>query len=63
MGPKKIPVSVECAIRWLLALSLIVFDGDHFIALNSIATRLIPNCVPCHLFWTVFFGVAFIAAD
>jgi len=43
MGPKKIPVSVERAIRWLLAVSLIVFGGDHFIALNSIATRLIPT--------------------
>jgi hypothetical protein len=63
MGPKKIPVRVERAIRWLLAVSLIVFGGDHFIALNSIATRLIPNCVAGHVFWTVFFGVALIADD
>jgi hypothetical protein len=39
-----------------------VFGADHFIALQPIATRLIPHWIPGHGFWTVFFGIAFIAA-
>lgn len=47
--------------RSLLAVSLIVFGVDHFLALAFIAT-LIPGWIPWHVFWVAFFGVAFIAA-
>jgi uncharacterized membrane protein len=46
--------------RYLLALSLIVFGVDHFLALAFIAT-LLPRWIPWHAFWAAFFGVAFIA--
>lgn len=49
------------ASRYLLALSLIVFGVDHFLALAPIGT-LIPGWIPWHVFWIGFFGVAFIAA-
>lgn len=47
--------------RYLLALSLIVFGVDHFLALVFIAS-LLPGWIPWHVFWVAFFGVAFIAA-
>jgi len=47
--------------RYLLALSLIVFGVDHFLALGFIAT-LLPGWIPWHVLWVAFFGVAFIAA-
>ncbi len=47
--------------RILFAVSLIVFSGLHFIYADYIAT-LIPGWIPFHLFWSYFFGVAFIAA-
>lgn len=49
------------ASRYLLAVSLIVFGVDHFLALGFIAT-LIPAWIPWHVFWVAFFGFAFIAA-
>ena len=56
-----LPLRFERAIRGLLGVSLIVFGVDHFILLEPIA-GLIPNWIPGHVFWTAFFGVAFIAA-
>jgi uncharacterized membrane protein len=47
--------------RYLLAVSLIVFGVDHFLALEPIGT-LIPPWIPGHAFWIAFFGAAFIAA-
>jgi uncharacterized membrane protein len=47
--------------RYALALSLIVFGVDHFLALAPIAS-LIPAWIPFHLFWVAFFGAALIAA-
>lgn len=47
--------------RYLLALALIVFGVDHFLALAFIAT-LLPGWIPWHVFWVAFFGAAFIAA-
>jgi uncharacterized membrane protein len=47
--------------RYVLALSLIVFGVDHFLALAPIAS-LIPAWIPWHLFWVAFFGAALIAA-
>jgi hypothetical protein len=60
--PGAMSARVERPIRWLLAVSLMVFGADHFIAVNTIAARLIPNWIPWHVFWTVFFGISFIAA-
>ncbi len=47
--------------RYLLAASLIVFGVDHFLALRFVAS-VIPSWIPWHDFWTVFFGIALIAA-
>ena len=47
--------------RYLLALSLIVFGIDHFLALQFIAT-LIPDWIPFHVFWVAFFGIGFIVS-
>jgi uncharacterized membrane protein len=60
-GPGAIPSWLERASRYLLALSLIIFGVDHFLALGFIAT-LIPNWIPWHVFWVACFGVAFIAS-
>jgi hypothetical protein len=49
------------ASRYLLALCLIVFGVDHFLALAPIGT-LVPNWIPWHVFWIAFFGAGFIAA-
>jgi hypothetical protein len=46
--------------RYLLALSLIVFGVDHFLALRFIAS-LLPSWIPWHVFWVAFFGLVFIA--
>jgi len=47
--------------RYCIAVSLIVFGVDHFLALAPIGT-LVPPWIPFHLFWVAFFGIAFIAA-
>jgi hypothetical protein len=47
--------------RYLLAVSLIVFGVDHFLALAPIGT-LLPPWIPWHIFWIAFFGAAFVAA-
>ena len=47
--------------RYLLALALIVFGIAHFQVPTFIA-GLVPSWIPWPRFWTVFFGVAFIAA-
>jgi uncharacterized membrane protein len=49
------------ASRYLLALSLVVFGVDHFLALAFIGS-LLPAWIPWHVFWVAFFGAAFIAA-
>lgn len=54
------PVLIQIA-RYALALSLIVFGVDHFLALASIGT-LLPAWIPWHVFWVAFFGAGFIAA-
>ena len=49
------------ASHYLLALSLLVFGVDHFLALAFIGS-LLPAWIPWHVFWVAFFGAAFIAA-
>ncbi|HEV2488919.1 MAG TPA: hypothetical protein VGT03_03860 [Candidatus Acidoferrales bacterium] len=60
-GRNAVPNLLERASRYLLALSLIVFGVDHFLALAPIAA-LIPHWIPWHIFWVAFFGAGFIAA-
>lgn len=47
--------------RWVLALALVVFGVDYFLALGFIAS-LVPAWIPLHAFWVALFGAAFIAA-
>jgi putative oxidoreductase len=56
-----IPRWLHLASRYLLAFALIVFGIAHFQIPTFIAS-LIPGWIPWHWFWTVFFGVVFIAA-
>jgi hypothetical protein len=60
-GPGATPGWLARGSRYLLALSLIVFGADHFLALAFIAT-LIPGWILWHVFLVAFFGVALIAA-
>jgi uncharacterized membrane protein len=60
-GPGAIPAWLERVSCDLLAISLIMFGVDHFLALGFIAA-LIPVWIPWHLFWVAFFGFALIAA-
>jgi hypothetical protein len=60
-GRHAVPTWLERAGRYLLALSLIVFGVDHFLALAPIGT-LVPQWIPWHVFWIAFFGAGFIAA-
>jgi uncharacterized membrane protein YphA (DoxX/SURF4 family) len=60
-GQNETPPWLQLASRYLLALSLIVFGVDHFLALAPIGT-LIPSWIPWHVFWIAFFGAGFIAA-
>jgi len=56
-----IPEWLHRASRYLLEFALIVFGIGHFQILTMIA-GMVPGWVPWHRFWTIFFGVAFIAA-
>jgi uncharacterized membrane protein len=60
-GQGATPSWLARATRYLLAVSLIVFGVDHFLALAPIGT-LIPPWIPWHVFWIAFFGTGFIAA-
>jgi uncharacterized membrane protein YphA (DoxX/SURF4 family) len=59
--PSETPRWLDHTSRYLLALSLIVFGIDHFLALAPIGT-LIPGWIPRNGFWIGFFGAGFIAA-
>ena len=60
-GLGRVPEWLRRTSRYLIAFALIVFGIAHFQILTPIAS-MVPSWIPCHLFWTVFFGVAFIAA-
>ncbi|MBV8728023.1 MAG: hypothetical protein JO233_09560 [Candidatus Eremiobacteraeota bacterium] len=47
--------------RYVIGISLIVYGVDHFLALAGISA-LVPSWMPFHVFWAVFFGLAFIVA-
>ena len=59
-GRVSTPDLLARAGRYLLALSLIVFGVDHFLALVGIG-ELLPGWIPWHVFWVAFFGAVFIA--
>jgi uncharacterized membrane protein len=61
LAPGGIPGWLHRTSRYLLALALIVFGIAHFQVLTFIAS-MVPAWIPWHEFWTIFFGVAFIAA-
>jgi len=56
-----IPGWLNRTSRYLIAFALIVFGIGHFQILAPIA-NMVPGWIPWHWFWTVFFGLAFIAA-
>ena len=60
-GLGEIPGWLHRTSRYLLAFALIIFGIGHFQVLIFIA-NMVPSWIPWHRFWTVFFGVAFIAA-
>src|ERR1700730_17435297 len=60
LGLDCIPAWLHRMGRYLLAFALIVFGIAHFQILVPIA-NMVPGWIPWHKFWTVFFGVAFIA--
>jgi uncharacterized membrane protein len=60
-GLDGIPRWLHRASRYLLAFALILFGIGHFQVLTFIA-KMVPGWIPWHWFWTVFFGIAFIAA-
>jgi uncharacterized membrane protein len=55
------PRWLHIASRYLFAFALIAFGTAHFQVINFIAS-MVPDWIPWHWFWTVFFGVAFVAA-
>jgi uncharacterized membrane protein len=59
-GPDAMPSWLTRVSRYLLAIGLIIFGIDHFLALAGIGS-LLPGWIPWHVFWVAFFGVAFIA--
>ncbi len=60
-GRDAISPALDRASRYILAVCLIVFGVDHFLALAPIGT-LIPKWIPWHVFWIAFFGGVFIAS-
>jgi uncharacterized membrane protein len=60
-GLGDIPGWLHRTSRYLLAFALIIFGIAHFQILAPIAS-MVPGWIPWHWFWTVFFGLAFIAA-
>ena len=60
-GRDAIPASLDRASRYILAVCLIVFGVDHFLALGFIG-GLVPHWIPFHIFWAAFFGAVFIAS-
>ncbi len=61
LGFACIPGWLHRTSRYLIAFALIVFGIGHFQILTMIA-GMVPGWIPWHRFWTVFFGVAFVAA-
>jgi len=59
MAGDSTPRLLALGSRLVLAVALVVFGVDHFLALGFIA-NLLPKWIPWHVFWVAFFGVVFI---
>lgn len=60
-GPSATPGWLSLACRLVIAVAMIVFGVDHFLAIVFIAS-LIPAWIPWHIFWVAIFGVVMVAA-
>jgi hypothetical protein len=60
-GPAATPGWLSLTCRIVVAVAMIVFGVDHFLALAGIGS-LIPGWIPWHVFWIALFGVVFIAS-
>ena len=60
-GSDRIPEWLRCFSRYLIAFGLIIFGVGHFQVLSMIAA-MVPPWMPFPWFWTIFFGLAFLAA-
>jgi hypothetical protein len=60
-GLSGIPRWLYRTSRYFIAFALIAFGIAHFQVLTMIA-GMVPGWIPWHWLWTVFFGLAFIAA-
>ncbi|MGH9486960.1 MAG: hypothetical protein ACRD04_05145 [Terriglobales bacterium] len=60
-GRGAIPAGLARVCRYVMGAALIVFGAGHFLALKLIA-GMVPGWMPGHVFWAVFFGLAFILA-
>ncbi len=61
LAPVGLPEWLRRTSRSLISFALIVFGIAHFQVLTFIAS-MVPTWIPCHRFWTIFSGIAFMAA-
>jgi len=61
LAPGDVPKWLGRTSRYLIAFALVVFGIAHFQILTPIA-GMVPTWIPWPLFWTLFFGVVFVAA-
>jgi len=54
------PKGLSFACRAVIAVAMIVFGVDHFLAIGFIST-LLPGWIPLHVLWVALFGIVFIA--
>jgi uncharacterized membrane protein len=54
-----IPQWLSRACHIVVAVAMVVFGVDHFLALAGIGS-LLPDWIPFHIFWIAFFGAVFI---
>jgi uncharacterized membrane protein len=59
-GHAATPKWLSVSSRIVIAIAMIVFGVDHFLALVGIGS-LVPGWIPWHVFWVAVFGVVFIA--
>jgi len=59
-GKAAIPAWLDRASHWVIAIAMVVFGVDHFLALAGIGS-LLPDWILWHVFWIAFFGVVFVA--
>lgn len=55
------PARLTRAARIVVGATMVVYGVDHFLLIQPLA-GLVPSWIPWHVFWILFFGLAFIAA-